>query len=147
MIGWNTHYVNVYHCGYYGHPYYGHQYNNAYYVRRDANVSMSRGGYVWEPHYRRGAQPFTRSDGQRFVGTRGDQGGGASQGSYRGGGASASGGQQQNQPLDPRAAASRDRTVPGAPARLTAAAERIARAARHALSRSAIPLWSTKRSA
>lgn len=117
VIGWHTHYVNVYHCGYYGHPYYGHQYNNAYYVRHDANVSMSRGGYVWEPHYRRGAQPFTRSDGQRYVGTRGDQGNGASQGSYRGGAASASGGQQHNQPLDPRAAATRDRTVPGTTAR------------------------------
>ena len=63
------------------------------------------------------AQPFTRSDGQRYVGTRGDQGNGASQGSYRGGAASASGGQQHNQPLDPRAAATRDRTVPGTTAR------------------------------
>ncbi len=113
LIGWNTHYVNVYHCGYYGHPYYGHQYNNAYYVRHDANVSVSRGSYVWEPHYRSGGQPFTRSNGQRVVGTRGDQSAGASQGSYRGGAVSRSGGQQQHQPLDPSAAASRDRAVPG----------------------------------
>ena len=129
LIGWNTHYVNVYHCGYYGHPYYGHQYNNAYYVRRDANVSMSRGGYVWEPHYRRGAQPFTRSDGQRYVGTRGDQGDGASQGSYRGGAASA---RAVSSTISRSIRAPQRPVTARCPARRrgpTAAAERIARAA------------------
>jgi len=109
VIGWHSHYVQVCPHNYYGHPYYGHSYHDAFYVRGSGNVSASRGGYVWEPHYRSGAQPFTRSDGRQFVGTRD---GGGMHGSYRtgSGGTSRSSGQQ---PSDPRAADTRSTTTPG----------------------------------
>ena len=67
VIGWHSHYVHVVHCGYPGHPYYGHTYYGAYYARHDTNAAMSHGNYVWEPHYRTGAQPFTRSDGRQLA--------------------------------------------------------------------------------
>ena len=67
VIGWHNHYVHVVHCGYPGHPYYGHTYHGGYYVRHDANAAMSHGNYVWEPHYRSGGQPFTRSDGRQLA--------------------------------------------------------------------------------
>ena len=73
VIGWHSHYVHVVHCGYPGHPYYGHTYydghyaHGGYYVRHDANAVVSHGNYVWEPHYRSGGQPFTRSDGRQLA--------------------------------------------------------------------------------
>jgi Protein of unknown function (DUF3300) len=67
VIGWHSHYVNVVHCGYYGHPYYGHNYYGGYYVRHDASVAVSHGHYAWQPSYRAGAQPFTRSDGRQLA--------------------------------------------------------------------------------
>ena len=73
VIGWHSHYVHVVHCGYPGHPYYGHTYygghyaHGGYYVRHDANAATSHGNYVWEPHYRAGGQPFTRSDGRQLA--------------------------------------------------------------------------------
>jgi hypothetical protein len=82
VIGWHSHYVHAYPCGYYSHPYYGHAYHSPYYVRYNSNVAVSRGGYVWEPHYRTGAQPFTRSDGRPVAVTRDGQRGGT----YRTGG-------------------------------------------------------------
>ena len=85
VIGWHSHYVHAYPCGYYAHPYYGHAYHSPYYARYDSNVAVSRGGYVWEPHYRAGAQPFTRSDGRPVAVTRDGQRGGT----YRTGGGAA----------------------------------------------------------
>lgn len=82
VIGWHSHYVHAYPCGYYSHPYYGHAYHSPYYARYNSNVAVSRGGYVWEPHYRSGAQPFTRSDGRPVAVTRDGQRGGT----YRTGG-------------------------------------------------------------
>jgi uncharacterized protein DUF3300 len=76
VIGWHSHYVHAYPCGYYSHPYYGHAYHSPYYARYNANVAVSRGGYVWEPHYRAGAQPFTRSNGRPVAVTRDGQRGG-----------------------------------------------------------------------
>jgi hypothetical protein len=76
VIGWHSHYVHAYPCGYYAHPYYGHAYHSPYYARYDSNVAVSRGGYVWEPHYRTGAQPFTRSNGRPVAVTRDGQRGG-----------------------------------------------------------------------
>ena len=67
VIGWHSHYVHVVHCGYPGHPYYGHTYYGSYYARHDANAAVSHGNYVWEPHYRSGGQPFTRSDGRQLA--------------------------------------------------------------------------------
>ncbi len=67
VIGWHSHYVHVVHCGYPGHPYYGHTYYGGYYARHDANSAVSHGNYVWEPHYRSGGQPFTRSDGRQLA--------------------------------------------------------------------------------
>jgi len=67
VIGWHSHYVHVVHCGYPGHPYYGHTYYGGYYARHDANAAVSHGNYVWEPHYRAGGQPFTRSDGRQLA--------------------------------------------------------------------------------
>jgi hypothetical protein len=67
VIGWHSHYVHVVHCGYPGHPYYGHTYYGGYYARHDANAAVSHGNYVWEPHYRSGGQPFTRSDGRQLA--------------------------------------------------------------------------------
>jgi hypothetical protein len=73
VIGWHNHYVHVVHCGYPGHPYYGHTYyggsypHGGYYVRHDVNAATSHGNYVWEPHYRAGGQPFTRSDGRQLA--------------------------------------------------------------------------------
>jgi hypothetical protein len=108
-IGWHTHHLYLHDHHYWGHPYYGRTYYDPFYYRRAVNVSVSRGGYVWEPHYRHGAQPFTRSDGRRFVGTR--EGRGASMpGSYRSGAVSRSAGQQ---PRDPSAAPTRNRATPG----------------------------------
>jgi hypothetical protein len=114
-IGWHTHFLHVHHHDYWGHPYYGRHYHDPFYFRRGANISVSRGSYVWEPHYRRGAQPFTRSDGRRYVGTRDERGGAAQGGSYRSGNGavSRSAGGQRHQPLDPNAAASRNRATPG----------------------------------
>jgi hypothetical protein len=113
-IGWHTRFLYLHDHNYWGHPYYGRSYYDRFYYRRGANVSVSRGGYVWEPHYRRGAQPFTRSDGRRYAGTREDRAG--AQGSYRNGsgGVNRSAGQQRNATLDPRAGgASRSRAAPG----------------------------------
>jgi hypothetical protein len=73
VIGWHSHYVHVVHCGYPGHPYYGHTYyggtyaHGGYYVRNDVSAATSHGNYVWEPHYRAGGQPFTRSDGRQLA--------------------------------------------------------------------------------
>ncbi len=67
VIGWHSHYVHVVHCGYPGHPYYGHSYYGGYYTRHDASPAMSHGNYVWQPHYRAGGQPFTRSDGRQLA--------------------------------------------------------------------------------
>jgi hypothetical protein len=86
----------VYHCGYAGHPYYGHNYYDGYYVRHDANLSVSRGHYVWQPHYQAGSQPFTRSDGRRFTGPGVVQGGAHAADGYRNGGVSRSAGQQRH---------------------------------------------------
>jgi hypothetical protein len=83
VIGWHSHYVNVVHCGYYGHPYYGHTYYGGYYTRHDASVAVSRGNYVWQPHYRSGAQPFTRSDGRQLAIAHHDQHAGGAPSGYR----------------------------------------------------------------
>jgi len=74
VIGWHSHYINYYPCGYHGHPYYGHAYYGPNFVRNNVNVnvSVSRGGYVWQPHYVHGAQPFTRSDGRQLAVARHD---------------------------------------------------------------------------
>lgn len=69
IIGWHTHLLHVYHHDYYAHPYYGRRYHEPWYVRRDVNVAVSRGGYVWQPNYRRAARPFVDRDGQRVVGS------------------------------------------------------------------------------
>ena len=66
VIGWHNHYVHVVHCGYPGHPYYGHTYYGGYYVHHDTSA-VSHGNYVWQPHYRAGGQPFTRSDGRQLA--------------------------------------------------------------------------------
>jgi len=63
-IGWHSHYLNVYDPFYYGHPYYGWNYYNPFYVR---NVYVNVNHYhnypnnVWEPRYRYGGRPVTRS--------------------------------------------------------------------------------------
>jgi hypothetical protein len=64
VIGWHSHYVNVYHCGYYGHPYYGHVYHDPYYVRSDihVNVALNHSGGAWNPGPRRDGRPYVRSD-------------------------------------------------------------------------------------
>ncbi len=83
VIGWHNHYVHVVHCGYPGHPYYGHTYHGSYYVRHDANVAMSHGNYVWQPHYRTGGQPFTRSDGRQLAIAHHDSHAGGAPSGYR----------------------------------------------------------------
>jgi hypothetical protein len=85
VIGWHSHYVHYYPCGYHGHPYYGHNYYNPLYVRNNVNmnVSVSRGGYVWQPHYVHGAQPFTRSDGRQLAAARHDPNAGGAPSGYR----------------------------------------------------------------
>jgi hypothetical protein len=85
VIGWHSHYVNYYPCGYHGHPYYGHAYYGPNYVRNNVNVnvSVSRGGYVWQPHYVHGAQPFTRSDGRQLAVARHDGNAGGAPSGYR----------------------------------------------------------------
>src|SRR5262252_11078253 len=84
VIGWHSHYVHYYPCGYHGHPYYGHAYYNPLYVRNtvNVNVNVSHGNYVWQPHYVHGAQPFTRSDGRQLAAARHDPSSGAASG-YR----------------------------------------------------------------
>jgi hypothetical protein len=111
-IGWHTHFLYHHDHHYWGHPYHGRSYYDPFYYRRGVNVSVSRGGYVWEPRYRHGAQPFTRSDGRRFVGTRNERTADMP-GSYRSGSGavSRSGGQQQTR--DPSASANRNRATPG----------------------------------
>jgi hypothetical protein len=124
-IGWHTHFVHVHRHDYWGHPYYGRHYHDPFYVRRGANISVSRGSYVWEPHYRRGAQPFTRSDGRRYVGTRDERAAGAGAGgSYRSGNAAASRseGQQRGRPADGNATTNRNRTTAGTSPRTEAGA-------------------------
>jgi hypothetical protein len=62
-IGWHSHYLHVYDPFYYGHPYYGHTYYNPFYVR-NVYVNVNRyhyPNYVWEPRYRYGGRPVTRS--------------------------------------------------------------------------------------
>jgi hypothetical protein len=85
VIGWHSHYVHYYPCGYHGHPYYGHSYYGPNYVRNNVNgnVSVSRGGYVWQPHYVHGAQPFTRSDGRQLAVARHDPNAGGAPSGYR----------------------------------------------------------------
>src|SRR4029077_12135983 len=82
VIGWHSHYVHVVHCGYPGHPYYGHTYYGSYYARHDANAAVSHGNYVWEPHYRSGGQPFTRSDGRQLAIAHHDPNAGGAQSGY-----------------------------------------------------------------
>jgi hypothetical protein len=63
-IGWHSHYLNVYDPFYYGHPYYGWNYYNPYYVRNvyvNVNHYHSYPNNVWEPRYRYGGRPVTRS--------------------------------------------------------------------------------------
>jgi hypothetical protein len=70
-IGWHSHYLHVYDPFYYGHPYYGWTYYNPFYVR---NVYVNVNRYhnypnnVWEPRYRYGGRPFTRSTEGRVYG-------------------------------------------------------------------------------
>jgi len=86
VIGWHNHYVHVVHSGYPGHPYYGHTYYGGYYMHHDT-VAVSHGNYVWEPHYRAGGQPFTRSDGRQLAIAHHDpNAGGAASGYQRGDG-------------------------------------------------------------
>jgi hypothetical protein len=66
VVGWHSHYVHVYRCGYYGHPYYGHSYYDNYYVRNNTHVNVNvvnyNGGHVWAPRNGNyGGRPFTRS--------------------------------------------------------------------------------------
>ena len=84
VIGWHSHYVHVVHCGYPGHPYYGHTYYGGYYARHDANAAVSHGNYVWEPHYRSGGQPFTRSDGRQLAIAHHDPNAGGAPSGYHG---------------------------------------------------------------
>jgi hypothetical protein len=69
-IGWHSHYLNVYDPFYYGHPYYGWTYYNPFYVRNVyVNVNHYRyPNYVWEPRYRYGGRPVTRSTEGRVYG-------------------------------------------------------------------------------
>jgi len=83
VIGWHSHYVHYYPCGYSGHPYYGHNYYGPNFVRNNVNVSVSRGGYVWQPHYVHGAQPFTRSDGRQLAVAHRDPSAGGAPSGYR----------------------------------------------------------------
>ncbi len=69
IVGWHSHVLRVYDHGYYGHPYYGRHYYDPWYVRRNAAVSVSRSGYVWQPNYRRVARPFVGRDGRRVAGS------------------------------------------------------------------------------
>ncbi|HEY3518223.1 MAG TPA: DUF3300 domain-containing protein [Gammaproteobacteria bacterium] len=70
-IGWHSHYLHVYDPFYYGHPYYGWTYYNPFYVR---NVYVNVNHYhnypnnVWEPRYRYGGRPVTRSTEGRVYG-------------------------------------------------------------------------------
>src|SRR5688572_1570725 len=70
-IGWHSHYLHVYDPFYYGHPYYGWTYYNPFYVR---NVYVNVNHYhnypnnVWEPRYRYGGRPFSRSTEGRVYG-------------------------------------------------------------------------------
>lgn len=72
-IGWHSHYLNVYDPFYYGHPYYGWTYYNPFYVR---NVYVNVNHYhnypnnVWEPRYRYGGRPVSRSSEGRVYGPR-----------------------------------------------------------------------------
>ncbi|HET7609055.1 MAG TPA: DUF3300 domain-containing protein, partial [Gammaproteobacteria bacterium] len=62
-IGWHSHYLHVYDPFYYGHPYYGWTYYDPFYVRNVyVNVNHYHyPNYVWEPRYRDGGRPVTRS--------------------------------------------------------------------------------------
>jgi uncharacterized protein DUF3300 len=62
-IGWHSHYLHVYDPFYYGHPYYGWTYYDPFYVRNVyVNVNHYHyPNYVWEPRYRYGGRPVTRS--------------------------------------------------------------------------------------
>jgi translation initiation factor IF-2 len=78
---------------------------------------VSRGHYVWQPHYQPGSQPFTRSDGHRFTGPGAVQGGAHTADGYRNGATSRSAGQQRHVAGDPdtgRAAHSDGRPPPHA---------------------------------
>jgi hypothetical protein len=68
-IGWHTHFLHVHHYTQFGHPYYGHHYYTyaPFYWRNTVHTyrQVDRVAYVWEPSYRRGAQPHYRDDGRR----------------------------------------------------------------------------------
>ena len=68
-IGWHTHFLHVHHYTHFGHPYYGHHYYTyaPFYWRNTVHTyrQVDRVAYVWEPSYRRGAQPHYRDDGRR----------------------------------------------------------------------------------
>jgi Protein of unknown function (DUF3300) len=68
-IGWHTHFLHVHHHTHFGHPYYGHSYYTyaPFYWRNNVHRHrhVDRVAYVWEPDYRRGAQPHLRDDGRR----------------------------------------------------------------------------------
>ena len=73
-IGWHSHYLHVYDPFYYGHPYYGWTYYSPFYVRNVyVNVNHYRyPNYVWEPRYRYGGRPVTRSsEGRVYTADRG----------------------------------------------------------------------------
>jgi hypothetical protein len=68
-VGWHDHFVHVHPFDYHAHPYYGWRYYDPFYVRHGVhiNVHIDRSRYVWEPRYRRAAQPLARSVGRRVV--------------------------------------------------------------------------------
>ena len=69
-IGWNNHYLNVYHPTYWGHPYYGHTYYSHYYRRPSIGIYNTwyvnnnyrsssyryRDGDHWRPRTRAGSR-------------------------------------------------------------------------------------------
>jgi hypothetical protein len=71
-IGWRDHHVHVHPFGHHLHPYYGRYYYDPFYVRHGVNINVhiNRAGYVWEPRYRRAAQPFARSEGRPVTSTQ-----------------------------------------------------------------------------
>jgi hypothetical protein len=70
-IGWHSHFLHAYDPFYYGHPYYGHTYYHPFFVR-NVYVNVNRyhyPNYVWEPRYRYGGRPVTRSSEGRVYTT------------------------------------------------------------------------------
>ena len=74
VVGWHSHHVHVYRCGYYGHPYYGHSYYDNYYVRNNTHVNVNvvnyNGGHVWAPRHGNSAGPPVPRSTEGYVAQR-----------------------------------------------------------------------------